>query len=62
MIDIYLFNENLELFYHGQLDDSRPGNDLPVSGHDLRSAMDNMLSNNPISVQKPSMGCNIKWK
>ena len=61
--DFYLFNNKLELVYRGQLDDSRPGNDIPVNGKDLRQAMDDLLAGNPISPeQKPSMGCNIKWK
>ena len=61
--DLYLFNENLKLVYRGQLDDSRPGNGLPVTGEDLRSALDNLLTGKPIDdIQKPSIGCNIKWK
>jgi len=61
--DFYLFNNKLELVYRGQLDDSRPGNQIPVTGKDLRQAMDDLLAGNPISPeQKPSMGCNIKWK
>lgn len=61
--DIYLFDWDLKCRYRGQLDDSRPGNGLPVTGNDLRSAIDNMLGNTPIaSNQKPSMGCSIKWK
>jgi len=61
--DIYLFNHDLKLVYRGQFDDSRPGNNVSVSGNDLKNAMDCLLSqtqnNQP---QKPSIGCNIKWK
>jgi len=61
--DFYLFNSASELVYRGQLDKSRPGNDQPNDGSDLRKAMDDMLSGNPISVEQvPSVGCNIKWK
>jgi peroxiredoxin len=61
--DFFLFNTNLELVYAGQLDGSRPGNDIPVTGQDLRNAMSGLVNNTPISQnQKPSMGCNIKWK
>lgn len=61
--DFYLFNADLKLVYRGQLDNSRPGNGIPVNGRDLREALDNVLSNNPQrSDQKPSIGCNIKWK
>ncbi len=61
--DFYLFDDALKLVYRGQLDDSRPGNGLPVTGKDLRSALDNLLKKQPISdLQKPSIGCNIKWK
>nr|WP_299343537.1 thioredoxin family protein [Allomuricauda sp.] len=61
--DIYLFNEGLELVYRGQLDDSRPGNGIPVTGTDLRNAMDALLAGDEINPeQKPSIGCNIKWK
>lgn len=61
--DIYLFDTNLELVYRGQLDDSRPGNGLPLNGKDLRNALDAMLSGKKIDQnQKPSIGCNIKWK
>ncbi len=60
--DIYLFNNNLELVYRGQLDDSRPGNDLPLTGIDLCNAMDAVLTGKEVnSEQKPSIGCNIKW-
>jgi thiol-disulfide isomerase/thioredoxin len=61
--DLYLFDGNLKLVYRGQFDDSRPGNDIPVTGQDLRSAMDHLLQGKPVnSDQMPSMGCNIKWK
>jgi thiol-disulfide isomerase/thioredoxin len=61
--DFYLFDKNLGLVYRGQLDDSRPGNGIPLTGADLRKAMDNLLEEKPISeLQKPSIGCNIKWK
>lgn len=61
--DFYLFNASNRLVYHGQLDDSRPGNNIPVSGSDLRSAIDSILYNRTINPkQKPSIGCNIKWK
>jgi peroxiredoxin len=60
--DFYLFDGNLELVYRGQLDDSRPGNGLPVTGHDLRNAVVCLLEAKPLPVdQKPSIGCNIKW-
>jgi peroxiredoxin len=61
--DFFLFNGNLQLVYAGQLDESRPGNGIPVTGKDLRTAMDALVNHEPInSNQKPSMGCNIKWK
>jgi peroxiredoxin len=61
--DIYLFDENRKLIYRGQFDDSRPGNDLPVTGNDLQNAVEAMLNGEEVSAeQKPSMGCNIKWK
>ena len=60
--DLYLFDGNLKLVYRGQLDDSRPGNGLPLTGSDLRHGMDSLLKGQTIStVQKPSIGCNIKW-
>jgi len=50
------------LYYHGQLDDSRPGNDIPLSGEDLRSAVRDLNQDNSYpSNQMPSLGCNIKW-
>lgn len=61
--DFFLFDENDELVYRGQMDDSRPKNGVVVSGSDLRNAIDAVLYNRQMnSVQKPSMGCNIKWK
>jgi len=61
--DIYLFDKDRKLVYRGQFDDSRPGNGIPVTGKDLRAALDAVLAGKPISPnQKPSMGCNIKWK
>ncbi len=61
--DFFLFNRDRHLVYRGQLDDSRPSNGLPVTGADLRAAIDAVLSGQPIaSDQKPSIGCNIKWK
>ncbi|MCC6486022.1 MAG: thioredoxin family protein, partial [Candidatus Hydrogenedentes bacterium] len=51
------------LVYRGQLDDSRPGNGVPVTGKDLRAALDAVLAGEPVAgQQRPSMGCNIKWK
>jgi peroxiredoxin len=61
--DFYLFDQNRQLVYRGQLDDSRPKNDIPVSGRDLRNAIEALLHNQPIDEhQKPSIGCNIKWR
>ncbi|MBV7267799.1 thioredoxin family protein [Winogradskyella luteola] len=61
--DFFLFDENLKLVYAGQLDDSRPGNHIPVTGKDLRAALDALVNNEKVNpTQKPSMGCNIKWK
>lgn len=61
--DFYLFDSSHKLVYRGQLDDSRPSNGLPVTGKDLRSALDAVLHNKPVPFeQKPSLGCNIKWK
>jgi thiol-disulfide isomerase/thioredoxin len=60
--DFYLFDDNLQLVYRGQLDDSRPGNGIPLTGKDLRNAMDSVLEGKKIDTfQKPSIGCNIKW-
>jgi hypothetical protein len=61
--DFFLYDASLSLVYRGQLDDSRPGSGLPVTGRDLRAAIDAVASGSAIdAVQKPSMGCNIKWK
>ena len=61
--DFFLFDSESALVYRGQLDGSRPGNDIPTDGVSLRSAIDALLNNEePISNQLPSMGCNIKWK
>lgn len=61
--DFFLYNNNQELVYRGQLDDSRPGNDKPVTGADLRAALDALVRGESISSsQQPSLGCNIKWK
>jgi len=61
--DIFLFNEDRKLVYRGQLDESRPGNDKPNDGRDLRAALDAALTGRPVpSDQKPSLGCNIKWR
>ena len=61
--DFYLFDKRDRLVYRGQLDDSRPGNGIPLSGTDLRNAIDGVIYNRRISNdQKPSIGCNIKWK
>jgi len=61
--DFYLFDAELKLIYHGQLDNSRPGNGLHSNGRDLREAMDAVLNNRKVDEdQKPSIGCNIKWK
>ncbi len=61
--DFYVFDSDLKTTYHGQLDNSRPGNGLTVTGEDLRKAIDAILANRPpLETQKPSIGCNIKWK
>lgn len=61
--DPYLFDANFKLVYRGQYDDSRPGNGVPVTGKDLRAAMDLVLAGKPVPAeQRPSIGCNIKWK
>jgi hypothetical protein len=60
--DFYLFDANGALVYRGQLDDSRPGSDVPVTGRDLRAAIDALVSGRtPSTDQKASIGCNIKW-
>ncbi|GAA4290677.1 thioredoxin family protein [Aestuariibaculum suncheonense] len=61
--DLYVFDKDLKLTYRGQLDDSRPGNGLPVTGSDLSHALDCLIEGKEnTQVQKPSIGCNIKWK
>ncbi|GJL57687.1 MAG: thioredoxin family protein [Nitrospirales bacterium] len=61
--DFFVFNEERKLVYRGQLDDSRPGNGKPVTGRDLRLALEAVLEKQSVSVvQKPSAGCSIKWK
>ncbi len=61
--DFFLFDGGGELVYRGQLDDSRPGNGLPVTGRDLRAALDAVLAGQPVpEPQLPSVGCNIKWR
>jgi peroxiredoxin len=61
--DFFLFDKNRRLFYRGQFDDSRPGKNIPVTGQDLRAALDAVLAGKPVSTnQIPSVGCNIKWK
>ena len=61
--DFYIFDAEMKLVYRGQLDGSRPGNQIPVTGEDIRTALNNILSGLPVSPdQKPSIGCNIKWK
>lgn len=61
--DFFLFDADRRLAYRGQMDDSRPGNGKPVTGKDLRSAIEAVLSGKPVAAgQRPSIGCNIKWK
>jgi peroxiredoxin len=61
--DFFLFDATRRLVYRGQLDDSRPGNGIPVTGRDLRAALDAVLADQPVPTrQLPSAGCNIKWK
>jgi peroxiredoxin len=61
--DFFLFDGDRRLVYRGQLDDSRPSNNQPVTGKDLRAAIDAVLAGKPVDPdQKPSIGCNIKWK
>jgi hypothetical protein len=60
--DIFVFDRNQKLVYRGQIDDSRPGNGKPVTGSDLRAALDAILAGTPVAAQQiPSIGCNIKW-
>ncbi len=61
--DIFLFDADHALVYRGQFDSSRPGNGLPVTGADLRAALDAVLAGQPVAIeQRPSIGCNIKWR
>ena len=61
--DFFLFDKRRTLVYRGQLDDSRPDNGKPVNGRDLRAAIDAVLFDRPVGAdQRPSVGCNIKWK
>lgn len=61
--DFFAYDSDLKLVYRGQFDDARPGNNQPVTGRDLRAALDHLVSDTPVPVeQKPSIGCNIKWK
>ena len=61
--DFFIFDHVLACVYRGQFDDSRPGNQIPVTGKDLKAALDSIISGEPVPQdQKPSIGCNIKWK
>ena len=61
--DFFLFDHRQRLAYRGQLDDSRPSNGIPVSGRDLRAAIEEVVANHPVTgEQRPSIGCNIKWR
>ncbi|MDZ7767294.1 MAG: redoxin domain-containing protein [Melioribacteraceae bacterium] len=61
--DIFVYNSEMTLVYRGQFDDSRPSKDTPVTGKDLKAALDNILEGKPVDEnQIPSVGCNIKWK
>jgi hypothetical protein len=61
--DFYVFDAALKLAYRGQMDDSRPGNGKPVTGKNIREALDRLLNGEPVGEdQAPSIGCNIKWK
>lgn len=61
--DFYIFDKDLKLVYRGQLDDSRPSNEVPLTGKDMRAALDNILSGKEVSpYQRPGIGCNIKWR
>ncbi|MCS1352729.1 thioredoxin family protein [Mechercharimyces sp. CAU 1602] len=61
--DFYVFDKELACRYRGQLDDSRPGNELPVTGESIRTALDQIIVGEEVSIkQRPSMGCSIKWK
>ena len=61
--DFFIYDKELKLVYRGQLDDSRPSSGMPVTGKDIRTALDCILTDQPVPQdQKPSIGCNIKWK
>jgi len=61
--DFFVYDPELKLVYRGQLDDSRPGNDIPVTGADIRAVLESMQQGKPVPTeQRPSIGCNIKWK
>lgn len=61
--DFFLFDKDMKLVYRGQYDSSRPGNNIPITGMDLRAAIDLVLDGRPVpTAQRPSIGCNIKWK
>ena len=61
--DFFIYDKDLHLVYRGQLDDSRPGNGIQVTGKDIRQALDCLINNEPLAQeQRPSIGCNIKWK
>jgi hypothetical protein len=61
--DFFLYDEHRRLVYRGQLDGARPRNDVPVTGADMRAAIDAVLAGQPVNPQqRPSMGCNIKWR
>ena len=61
--DFFIYDKKQDLVYRGQLDDSRPGNEIPVTGKDIRNALDCLINDEPVpEFQRPSIGCNIKWK
>lgn len=61
--DFFIYDKDIRLVYRGQLDDSRPGNEIPVTGKDIRHALECLLNSEPVpDLQRPSIGCNIKWK
>ena len=61
--DFFIYDKDLLLVYRGQLDDSRPGNEIPVTGKDIRHALDCLVNRESVpEFQRPSIGCNIKWK
>ncbi|HKC34827.1 MAG TPA: thioredoxin family protein [Chitinophagaceae bacterium] len=61
--DFFIYDKDLHLVYRGQLDDSRPGNEIPVTGKDIRQALDCLINDRPVpQEQRPGIGCNIKWK